>query len=387
MRTVQLKDVADINPKLRIKTNLNTVVSFLPMSAVDQRTGTMEPEERLYRDVTSGLTPFMDGDVLVAKITPCFENGKIAQATIPHSLGFGSTEFHVLRTHPDQVAPRYLLHYLRQDRVRLEGECRMTGSAGQRRVPQAFLSDLSIPLPPLLEQHRIAAILDRTDALRAQRRAVLAELDTLANSVFIEMFGDPTTNPMCWPVVPIGKVGRVVTGNTPSRAIPEYFGNDIEWIKSDNINTPEYYVTPATEGLSAAGRALARVAPPSSILVTCIAGSPDCIGNSAMTDRPVAFNQQINALIPEEGDADFIYAQFIVGKRLIQQASTSSMKGMVSKSRLENVQIIFPPADLQRDFSQRVSAIRRLRGKVSESLAQLDALFASLQHRAFRGEL
>jgi len=282
----------------------------------------------------------------------------------------------------------YLERFLRSPKALSFYRSKLRGTTARRRtLPDDIFLSLMIPVPRLPEQRRIAAILDQADALRAKRRAVLAGLDTLTNSVFIEMFGDPATNPMRWPLMPIGKVGRVITGNTPSRAVPEYFGNDIEWIKSDNINTPEFFVTPATEGLSTAGRAVARVAPPSSILVTCIAGSPDCIGNSAMTDRPVAFNQQINALIPEQGDADFIYAQFLVGKRLIQQASTSSMKGMVSKSRFENVQIMFPPADLQRDFAQRVSAIRRLREQMSESLAQLDALFASLQHRAFRGEL
>ncbi len=252
---------------------------------------------------------------------------------------------------------------------------------------KAKLNQIQIPLPPIEEQLRIADALDQADSLRAKRRVALADLDNLTKSVFLEIFGDPVTNPKHWPLVPIGKIGTVVTGNTPSRAVPEYFGNDIEWIKSDNINTPEYFATRATEGLSASGRAVARVAPSSSILVTCIAGSPDCIGNSAMTDRPVAFNQQINALIPKQGDVDFIYAQLIVGKRLIQQASTSSMKGMVSKSRLENVQIIFPPVDLQRDFATRVSAIQKLKENLSKSLAYVDSLFASLQYRAFRGEL
>jgi type I restriction enzyme S subunit len=356
------------------------------MAAVDAVKGTLEPEERLFSELSKGLTPFLDGDVLIAKITPCFENGKIAQARLQHRLGIGSTEFHVVRAHPDRADPRYLLHFLRQESVRRDGEQRMTGSAGQRRVPQEFISEIEIPLPPLAEQRRIVDILDRADALRAKRREATNELDQLTRSIFVEMFGDPATNPKRWPLVPIGKIGRVVTGNTPSRAVPDYFGNEIEWIKSDNINTPDDFVTPATEGLSASGRAVARVAPPSSILVTCIAGSPDCIGNSAMTDRPVAFNQQINALIPEQGDADFIYSQFVVGKRLIQRASTSSMKGMVSKSRFERVEIMFPPVDLQRDFARRISAARKLKGDLSDSLAHMDALFASLQQRAFRGE-
>jgi len=127
--------------------------------------------------------------------------------------------------------------------------------------------------------------------------------------------------------------------------------------------------------------------PASSILVTCIAGTPDCIGNAAITDREVAFNQQINALVPQVGDFCFLYTQILVNKRLVQEASTSSMKGMVSKSRFEEIQLIFPPVDMQKAFGKLFDRIEQLKTTHRESLTQLNALFASLQHRAFRGEL
>jgi type I restriction enzyme S subunit len=387
MPMIALGDVADINPRLDEILCDNTVISFVEMSALSAETGQVSAEDRTYGDVRNGFTSFRDGDVLVAKITPCFENGKIAHAKLPRMLGFGSTEFHVVRARPNHADARYLYHYLRQDSIRRAGEQSMTGSAGQKRVPTHFLTSLNLPLPPLPEQRRIAELLDCADELRAKRRATIAHLDTLTWSIFLEMFGDPVTNPMAWPLRLIGDVGDVITGNTPSRAIRTYFGTDIEWIKSDNINTPHYYVTRASEGLSATGRAVARVAPAGSVLVTCIAGSPDCIGNSAMTDRDVAFNQQINALIPNDGDAHFLYAQLRVGKQLIQSASTSSMKGMVSKSRFERISLIFPPFELQQLFANRVLVVESLKARYTASLTKLDALFDSLQHRAFRGEL
>jgi type I restriction enzyme S subunit len=169
--------------------------------------------------------------------------------------------------------------------------------------------------------------------------------------------------------------------------VSEYYGSDIEWIKSDNINTPNYYLTHAAEGLSMLGKQVARVAPAGSILVTCIAGSPECIGNSAMTDREVAFNQQINALTPFDGDAHFIYGHIRAGKRLVQDASTSSMKGMVNKSRFERIPLIWPPLHLQQRFAERIQAAERLVVAHRNSFHAHDALFASVQHRAFRGEL
>jgi type I restriction enzyme, S subunit len=92
-------------------------------------------------------------------------------------------------------------------------------------------------------------------------------------------------------------------------------------------------------------------------------------------------------LVPLIGDFRFLYAQFLIGKRLVQEASTSSMKGMISKSRFEEIQLIFPPTNLQEAFGKSFEAIAQLKATHRKSLAQLDALFASLQHRAFRGEL
>ena len=282
------------------------------------------------------------------------------------------------------VHAEYLLHWLRTHRPMLES---LGNGATFKEVSKAVVSRVKMPLPPLPEQRRIAEVLDRAEALRAQRRQALAQLDALAESIFLDMFGDPVSNPKGWPRKPMGAIGHVVTGNTPSRANAEYYGDAIEWIKSDNLNTPQDHATRATEYLSAQGREVGRVAPPGSILVTCIAGSPECIGNAAIVEREVAFNQQINALIPAEGCLDFWFAQLTVGKRLVQAASTDGMKGMVSKSRFERIELIVPPEPLQELFAVRRKAVAQLKSLQTSALAEADALFASLQHRAFRGEL
>ena len=103
-----------------------------------------------------------------------------------------------------------------------------------------------------------------------------------------------------------------------------------------------------------------------------------------MTDREVAFNQQINAFVPVNGDGHFLYAQMLVGKRLIQEASTAGMKGMVSKGRFEQITLVVPPIELQREFARLVQAVQKLKTAQRASLAEMDALFASLQHRAFQ---
>ena len=104
----------------------------------------------------------------------------------------------------------------------------MDRAAKGKTLNKAKLKLLRIPLPPLAEQQRIAWILDAADALRTKRREALAQLDTLLQSTFLDMFGDPVTNPMKWDTTTLRKVGQVITGNTPSRRRPEYYGEVIE---------------------------------------------------------------------------------------------------------------------------------------------------------------
>ena len=191
-RTERLSSIAEINPPLSSEVRPDSKVSFVTMSAVSEAAAAVASEEiRDAKECLRGFTPFQRGDVLVAKITPCFENGKIVIANIGRKFGFGSTEFHVVRPDARYLDVRYLLHCLRQPHVRLQGQHRMTGSAGQRRVPAHFLSTFEIPLCTLHEQQRIAGILDAADALRATRREALAQLATLLQSTFLDMFGDP----------------------------------------------------------------------------------------------------------------------------------------------------------------------------------------------------
>lgn len=290
----------------------------------------------------------------------------------------GADGVKVLRPRSDRmIDTKYLFHFLRSEEI---------PSAGYSRHYK-FLKRLEIPIPPLNEQRRIAAILDKADALRRKRKRALELFDGLIKSIFLEEFGDPIINPRSWPRKPVGDICKVVTGNTPPRSQPDYYGSTIEWIKSDNIDATELFVTGAAEYLSEKGKAVARVVPAGSTLVTCIAGSPNSIGSASMTDREVAFNQQINALVPIQLDPLFLAFQIKIGKRLIQEASTGGMKGLVSKSRLEKVLLMCPPMRLQERFSVLAGRFASLKGDCQQHIARTGALFSSLQSRAFSGQL
>jgi Restriction endonuclease S subunits len=300
--TVKLGEAAAINPPFRETVAPEESVSFVPMAAVSEVTGRIEVvTERPYQEVAKGFTPFRSGDILVAKITPCFENGKIALAEVPHPNALGSTEFHVVRADEAQIDRRFLFHFLRQPRIRTEGERKMTGSAGQRRVPKHFLESLDLPRPPLNEQQRIAAILDKADAIRQKRREAVVKLDELSQSVFLDMFGDPVTNPMKLPVRSLGSLCSVETGGTPPRSRPEYFQGSIPWVKTGEvvgrlITTTEEKITE-----EAVEKSNCRVYPEGTILIAMY-GQGATRGRTAMLGVPATTNQACAAALLHESD-------------------------------------------------------------------------------------
>jgi type I restriction enzyme S subunit len=251
-----------------------------------------------------------------------------------------------------------------------------------------FLKRTFFPLPPLEEQRRIAAILDKADGVRRKHKEAIRLTEELLKSTFLEMFGDPVTNPKGWEIAKLGDFGKILTGNTPPRSVSENYGDEIEWIKSDNITTPEHFLTEAEEKLSAKGKKIARTVPNGSVLVTCIAGSRSSIGRAALTDREVAFNQQINAVVPNSDvDPYFLYGQLFVAQHLVQAQSTDSMKGMVNKSKFSSIEFIKPPSQKQQKFGKWFLGFHRYYMNLISGEEQSENLFNSLLQRAFRGEL
>jgi type I restriction enzyme S subunit len=325
------------------------------------------------------------GDVLVSTVRPNLN----AVALVPSELegATASTGFAVLRPDTARVDSRYLYYWVRSRQFVKEMTARASG-ASYPAVTEAVVRDSRLPLPPVAEQRRIAAVLDQANAIRQKRRESLQLMDDLLRSVFLTRFGDPLTNANGWDQRPLREITTITTGNTPSRRRAEYYGHAIEWIKSDNINIPGHYVTTATERLSREGLGIARTAGRNAILMTCIAGSRDCIGNVALTNRVVAFNQQISAIEVRPGtDYRFLYVQLRIEKRLVQRASTASMKGLVSKSRLEAVRVVTPPYEAQMEFGEWFSRWYDSYSRQREADGAAVALLIALSNQAFRGEL
>ena len=247
------------------------------------------------------------------------------------------------------------LYYFMEDYI---DELRKQAIGGViKYIKLANLTDALIELPSVDEQKSIVEILKKVKGILDKRNDEIRELDNLIKARFVEMFGDPRSNPFGFEKKRLKDTCKVITGNTPSRAIEEYYGDYIEWIKTDNIVSGILNPTQATESLSEKGMNVGRTVEKDSILMACIAGSIASIGRVCITDRTVAFNQQINAVVPEQYNILFLYVLFQMSKDYLVEDINMALKGILSKSKLEEKEFIIPPMDLQEQFSDFVKQV------------------------------
>lgn len=170
-----LAQVAFVNPRNAAADSLE--VSFVPMTFIGTRFDDQHRQEsRPWSEIKQGFTHFAEGDIGVAKITPCFENSKACVfSNLVNGLGAGTTELHIVRPVSGTLDPRYVLAYLKSPQFLLVGETKMTGTAGQKRLPKDFVEANPFPLPPLAEQHRIVAKVDQLMALCDQLKTRLTQ--------------------------------------------------------------------------------------------------------------------------------------------------------------------------------------------------------------------
>ena len=224
-------------------------------------------------------------------------------------------------------------------------------------LTKADLLKINIEVPELPDQEKVINRLERVEQVIELRREELNKLDELIKARFVEMFGDPRSNPFGYDKKPLGNTCKVITGNTPSRKVPEYYGDYIEWIKTDNIVSGLLHPTKASECLSEQGVLEGRTVDENAVLMACIAGSVASIGRVCVTDRRVAFNQQINAVVPEQYDILFLYILLKISKDYLVEDINMALKGILSKSKLEEKEFFVPPMELQNEFAEFVKQV------------------------------
>ena len=299
-------------------------------------------------------------------------------------VGIVSPAYGIWDVDQTKIIPEFLEYALRCNRAIDYYKAKLRGSTARRRsLPTPTLLELDVPLPDIEQQKLALTTIHHAKNALDSRQAQLTKLDELIKARFVEMFGDPVTNPSNWPTVELGQRCEIITGNTPSRAEPENYGTFIEWIKSDNINTPSTFLTPAQEYLSEVGFQKCRFVESGSLLMTCIAGSLNCIGNVAVTNRRVAFNQQINAITPTCDNVLYLYWLMILSKPAIHKTINMALKGILSKSQLSSIKFPFPSIECQNQFAAFVAEVDKSKVEVQKALDQTQLLFDSLMQQYF----
>jgi len=312
-QVVRLGDVCELNPRRpSLSRASDAPTSFVPMAAVaEDGKGIMKVEERPYAQVQHGYTYVADGDVLFAKITPCMQNGKHAIARgLIDGIGFGSTEFHVLRP-SNGLTCDWLHSFLRQPWILDGAVAHFKGAVGQQRVPASYLSDLPLPLPPLPEQKRIAAIL--TEQMTAVERArVAAEEQLEAARVLLlaylrQMFESDEARG--WQMKFIFDITTTTSGLTPSRTRPDYFSGNIPWVKTGELRDSVVNDTVEHVSDTALAETSLRLLPAGTVLVAMY-GQGQTRGRTARLGRPATTNQACFAMLPNDEVIDSEFLQW-----------------------------------------------------------------------------
>jgi len=429
--TVQLGEIAQINPRHPKDLDDSISVSFAPMAALSESKPQFQfLEERPLSEVRKGFTHFAEGDVLFAKITPCMENGKGAVAIgLRNGLGCGTTELHVIRP-LGEIESHYIYRFLAQPSVRRAAKDNFTGTAGQARVPTSFIEQLEVPIAPLTEQRRIVAklegLLGKVDAckerlakipalLKRFRQSVLAaacsgrltadwreenqEAETAA--VLLKKFSgnaeisEPNDLPARWIRCRLESLADLITkGASPRWQGISYTDAGVLFVTSENVGWGKMlfdqrkFVEPRINEIQP------RSVLQKGDLLTNIVGAS--IGRSAIYELDeIANTNQAVALIRLKACLEKRYILHVLNSpSLVEHMHCQEVdvaRSNVSLSDVREFPIPLPPLAEQHEIVRRVEKLFALADQIEARLAraqsQTDAITPSLLALAFRGQL
>jgi len=333
------------------------------------------------------------GDVLLSKIVPHIRRSWVVGKNHGRRL-IASGEWIVFRS--EHLHPRYIKHVLVGDPFYAEFMRTVSGVGGSLlRARPAQVADIKIPLPPLAEQRRIAAILDAAEALREKRRQSLAKLDTLAQAIFLGLFGDPVRNTKCWDEASVlGDVAEIVSGVTKGRKLNGSRTREIPYLAVINVQDRSLKLD-LVKTVEATEDEIRRYKLQKGDLLLTEGGDPDKLGRGTLwnNELPECIHQNhIFRVRLTSRCIQPLFLNWLVGsqrgkKYFLKSAKQTTGIASINMTQLRRFPLIIPPLSLQSEFAEQVSALDRLKNAQRTSLAKLEKLFASLQHRAFRGEL
>lgn len=276
---------------------------------------------------------------------------------------------------------KYLLHYLRGNEERIASLG--TGSTF-KAIKIGTLKDLKIPLPPLTTQKRIAQILDNAAALRDKTKQLLKEYDQLAQSIFLEMFGDPVINPRGWGK---SKIIDYCDCIVPGRDKPKSFSGDIPWVTTNDLNHLEFTETSKIEiglSLEEIKQVKAKIIPVNSVIITCVGD----LGVVTVNKREMVVNQQLHTFQCSDSlNSVFLMFNLSFQKPYMFKMASRTTVPYMNKTIANSIPTIVPPIDLQNQFVEKIAFIEQQKALAKQELQESENLFNCLLQKAFGGEL
>ena len=380
MERYKLGDICEIvsgsTPKTGIAEYWDGDVKWITPAELDDDSYIIMDTVRKITDLAvkkAGLSSFPEGTVILSSRAPI---GKVAIAGCEMYCNQGFKNLIC----SDKINNKYLYWFLK-------GNTEFLNSLGRgatfKEISKQIVANIEINIPDYDKQLEISEHFEKINGIIKLRRQELVRLDELIKARFVELFGNPRINPFGYEKMMLKDTCKVITGNTPSRAVEDYYGNYVEWVKTDNIVSGILNPTKASEYLSEKGMGVGRTVDANAILMACIAGSIASIGRVCVTDRTVAFNQQINAVVPEKYNILFLYVLLLISKEYLVEDINMSLKGILSKSRLEEKEFIVPPMELQNEFAEFVKQVDKSKVAVQKALEEAQLLFDSLMQKYF----
>lgn len=268
----------------------------------------------------------------------------------------------------------------------------MTGSAGQKRVPKAFLESLDIPVPPLAEQRRIAAILDKADTLRAKRREAIAKLDQLLQSVFLDMFGDASDTNATVEELSAAD-GAIRTGPFGSQLLhSEFVDSGVAVLGIDNVVSNKFVWAKPRFITEQKYAALARyTVSPGDVLITIMGTCGRCA--VVPEDVPTAINTKhlcCISLDKKRCEPEFLHSYFLMhpqAKSYLEGRAKGAIMSGLNMGIIKEMPVALPPIERQREFVSIKAALRLEQVQMGDHLSHSNQFFEAIQQQAFAGTL
>lgn len=369
-RTIRAADFIDFNPRLSLKKgDIATKVAMDKLKPFTKKIPETEKAE------FNGGAKFCNGDTVMARITPCLENGKTAYVDMldDGEIGFGSTEFIVMRAKTGISDPQFVYYTAINPVFRNVAIKSMVGSSGRQRVQQSVLEELELSVPDLEEQRRIGAFLARIDEKIALNDRINDNLELQAQACFQELFVD-NADPE-WAIGTISDLGAVVGGSTPSKAKPEYYTETgIAWITPKDLSVNKSkFISHGENDITELGlkNSSATIMPEGTVLFSSRAP----IGYIAVAAGEVTTNQGFKSIVPKpEIGTAFVYYFLKHNLPIIEGMASGSTFKEVSGSTMKGVPAVIPDTDTItrfNDFCSPIFAQQRILEEQNQSLAAL----------------